>query len=214
MATDENGQLYRRRSMRTEVLSHAVSIQMRSAYCPYSACGQDGKKEYYTPVDMMIIDGPMRHPWTTTDPFPETFELDGDYTDYYKGEYYGSMYRYFRKRKAVSTTVGFHVNGSTSCEPGLSPRVSIGIFCSWDDKRADLRNKCARRHPARATRAPPSCARLPRPRARRRRPIASSPSAAAQAVPVLAHRQPRPRESLRRLRLAAAHGTRGRAWLR
>ena len=50
------------------------------------------------------------------------------------------MYRYFRKRKAVSTTVGFHVNGSASCEPGLSPRVSIGIFCSWDEKRADLRN--------------------------------------------------------------------------
>jgi hypothetical protein len=90
-----DGSLQRVRRTRTERLDHALSIDVQAAYCPYTDCASDGKVEYYTKVDVLVVDGPMLHPWNAPVPFPEGEGLVGDYSDYYKGERLGKLYRYY-----------------------------------------------------------------------------------------------------------------------
>ena len=78
---------------------------------------------------MLVLDGDARHPWDSETPFQG--QVRNDLRNYYSGDLYGRGYRYYKRRRSVSMSLGFHMNGTKSCTPGLSEKVNIGIYCSW-----------------------------------------------------------------------------------
>mmetsp|Transcript_7215 Transcript_7215/g.16153 ORF Transcript_7215/g.16153 Transcript_7215/m.16153 type:complete len:822 (-) Transcript_7215:257-2722(-) len=115
-------------------LRHAVAFELQAEYCAHtSTCGQsEAEPEYYTTVDVLVVDGDPRHAWDSANPLPAGVEA------VYAGEVRGEMYRYYKQRASISLTLGFNANLSASCEPRLQPTVNIGVFCSWTPKAAYL----------------------------------------------------------------------------
>ena len=129
------------RKTRTVEQKHAVAFTVQASHCPWSDCESMGGtvRDYYTTVDVLVIDGDPLHPWDTTDPYPQ-----GSFAAYYRGDGAGEMYRYYRARKSVSMTLGYNGNHTESCEPRLKDKVNIGVYCSWNPSLAVLKlRQCA-----------------------------------------------------------------------
>ncbi len=122
-------------------MRHAVAFHLQTAYCPYTEeCGTQGEPpEYYTTVDVLVTDGEPRHPWDSDEPFPNPYP--DTIGNYYRGDPYSEMYRYYQDRKSLAITFGYHTNLTRSCAPRLQDKVNIGVYCSWDPKDDDLEKK-------------------------------------------------------------------------
>ena len=138
ISSAEDGALtYVRRTKTVRDVKHAVALHVQTAYCPHTPdCGASGEPdEYYTTVDVLVVDGDPLHAWNSEAPF--TGDVEDDLRNYYTGERFGRGYRYFTDRKSVSMSLGFHMNGTANCAPELQEKVNIGIRCAWspDEKR-------------------------------------------------------------------------------
>ena len=114
---------------------HAVALHVQTEYCPWSPnCGASTAEpnEYYTDVSLLVLDGDPLHQWNSlawNNLNPN--ELLERVRVTYGGDRFDRAYRFFSKRKAVSMTFGYHMNGTGSCAPQLKERVNIGVYCSW-----------------------------------------------------------------------------------
>ena len=147
------------RKTRVETQRHAVAIELQTSHCPHSSdptCEALGGsvRDYYTTVDMLVIDGDPTHDWDSESPFPR-----GGVNAYYRGDYVGEQFRYFKSRKRVVMGLGYKVNrtrGGDNCAPQLRDKVNIGIYCSWCAHPGSAHPASAHppRHPPHATRCP------------------------------------------------------------
>lgn len=131
-----SGQKQHQRKIRTEAgVRHALALHLQTEYCPYTPdCGTPGQPvEYYTTVDALVVDGEPHpnHQWDTVTPFPGFNSRHTAVDTLYSGDRYGRMRSYYRNRKSLSLTFGFHTNQTRSCSPTLQDTVNIGIYCSW-----------------------------------------------------------------------------------
>jgi hypothetical protein len=114
-------------------MRHALALKLETELCPHSPlCGTAGEPQpYYTTVDMLVVDGEPLHDWTLATPFESFGTMVKGIDAYYTGDLNGRMFRYYRQRKSVAMTFGFHTNGTQNCRPALKDKVNIGVYCSW-----------------------------------------------------------------------------------
>lgn len=131
--------VYTRKTRQVEQ-KHAVAFTVQASHCPWSDCESAGGdvRDYYTTVDVLVVDGDPLHPWDTTDPFPQGSGSNA-FAAYYRGDGAGEMYRYYKARRRLSLTVGYNGNHTESCEPRLKDKVNIGVYCSWSPSLASLK---------------------------------------------------------------------------
>ena len=114
---------------------HALAFHLQTEYCPHTPeCGAAGQPlAYYTTVDVLAIDGDFHvsHEWDRATPFPGFANARAAIDVLYLGDRHGQGFRYYRNRRSVSFTLGFHTNHTRSCEPTLHDRVNVGVYCSW-----------------------------------------------------------------------------------
>ena len=144
LETDGAGVTREVRRTKKERLAHAVALHVQSDYCPHAApCGREGTPEYYTTVNVLVVDGELTHPWTSKEPWGPGGKDPDDYSQFYKGDLEGKPYRYYKldSKKNVAITFGYHFNNSADCAPKVSDKVNVGIFCSWKSNRDGLKNQ-------------------------------------------------------------------------
>ena len=86
--------------------------------------GIDSGPEYYTTVDVLVVDGEPKHDWSS--PVQPVNPNDAWVKTFYNGEERNSLYRWYEDRKSLAFTIGFGVNGTRgdeTCEPRLSSKV-------------------------------------------------------------------------------------------
>lgn len=122
-----------RGSRRVEGVRHALALDFQTEFCPHTPeCGLQGQpQQYYTTVDVLVVDGEPRHPWNSERPFDGFPNFKSGIDGYYAGDRYGQAFRYYTNRRSLALTFGFHMNGTQGCAPTLSERVNIGVYCSW-----------------------------------------------------------------------------------
>ena len=114
-------------------MRHALAFSLQTEFCPHTPdCGTAGQPQaYYTTVDVLVVDGELRHSWDTTAPFPGVGDIQSGIDGYYSGDRYGRMFRYYKRRKSLALTFGFHTNHTEGCDVAVSDKVNIGVYCSW-----------------------------------------------------------------------------------
>ena len=93
--------------------------------------------DYYTTVDVLVIDGDPRHGWDTADPWGSR-SMANAIGEWYQGDYVDQQFRYFRSKKRLVMSLGYKVNrtrgglNNVPCVPKLKDKVNIGVYCSWN----------------------------------------------------------------------------------
>ena len=134
------------RKTRTETQRHAVAFEVNAGHCPYSYCESGGGpiRDYYTTVDVLVIDGDPTHNWDTAEPWVPLLPQHGNggsFAQFYRGDWPDEAFRYYKARRRLVGSMGFHVNRTDNCAPKLKDKVNIGIYCSWNPSIKELKIK-------------------------------------------------------------------------
>ena len=107
-------------------------LRVQTEFCPHSPeCGQPQQPQFhYSTVDVLVVDGEPTHRWSTPSPFGNT-RTEAALDQFYSGDRWGRAVRFYKERKSVTFSLGFHMNRTQDCEPQLRNTVNIGICCSW-----------------------------------------------------------------------------------
>ena len=82
-------------------------------------------RDYYTTVDVLVIDGDPRHEWDTVDPWGSK-SMANAIGEWYQGDYVDQQFRYFKSRRRLVMSLGYKVNrtrgglNNVPCVPWLS----------------------------------------------------------------------------------------------
>ena len=102
--------------------------------------------DYYTTVDVLVIDGDPRHGWDTADPWGSK-SMANAIGEWYQGDYVDQQFRYFKSRRRLVMSLGYKVNrtrgglDNVPCVPKLKDKVNIGVYCSWNPTDKLLKTK-------------------------------------------------------------------------
>ena len=133
IASNEDGSTKHVRETRQVAgMRHALAVHVQTEFCPHSPeCGQPQQPQFhYSTVDVLVVDGEPTHRWSTPSPFGNT-RTEAALDQFYSGDRWGRAVRFYKERKSVTFSLGFHMNRTQDCEPQLCNTVNIGIYCSW-----------------------------------------------------------------------------------